>query len=187
MKRTALAALLALTCLAAAASGPSAAQRRSAPARAAPSLPVFSFLGQTTEGVTGAFALGNATCTPRPTGQSGCSTDYANVIPIGNARLLAQYFNFHDGRLYNVSGNTVAGFHPQLLEAFTAKYGKPARTEVRKWQNRLGASFDNPVAIWLFKGGTLELRALGSKSDETSFSFVSVDNAPPRVETPVNF
>lgn len=48
-----------------------------------------------------------------------------------------------------------------LLDAFTARWGKPDSTASRDWQNQMGAKFPNPVSLWQLSDGTLEVAQFG--------------------------
>lgn len=148
--------------------------------------PVISFMGQNTEAPGAPFRLGDKQCVPAPAGRSSCSNDFIPV-DIGNAKLFALNMSFNDGKLASFYGATISGFYPQLVEAFTLKYGPPTRTQVRQWRNSLGAVLDNPTAIWDFKNGSLELMARGRKIDEANFTFVSTANSQPVPKPVVNF
>jgi hypothetical protein len=50
-----------------------------------------------------------------------------------------------------------ANFFPKLREMLIGRYGNPTAEKVEQVQNRMGATFDNPVSEWQFREGTLLL------------------------------
>lgn len=161
---------------------PKVAAPKAAPAPA-PALPVFSFLGDDTETPTSRTTLNAATCTAKGD-EKGCD-DFSNP-KIAGTELKWLSMSFHKGLLYRVMGASWTNRYDILLDAFTAKYGQP-QIEVKKWQAKSGATFDNSVATWKFKGGELELDSLGPDLNTLSFVFVSVPNSPPRDAPKVDF
>ena len=147
-------------------------------------LPVFEFLGQNTETPANMTMLNAVQCNAAAPGKVDC-TDF-NDPTIGGTRLKFISMNFYNGKFYSVFGSGGRYTFTGLLGAFTAKYGSP-RLETRKWQNRAGATLDNQVAIWKFKGGDLELSSLGSRLDDVDFTFISSVNAPPAPPAKVDF
>jgi hypothetical protein len=78
--------------------------------------------------------------------------------------------------------------YQSVADAFTTKYGQPAKMEVRKWQSKAGATFDNRVMIWKFSGSsTLELESMGSEVGAGRYVFKSAANAPPADAPKVDF
>lgn len=145
--------------------------------------PVFSFLGDDTETPTTRKDLNAKACTT--TGAVMECDDHSNP-KIGGADLKWLSLSYNGGLLHQVIGATWTNRYATLLEAFTAKYGTP-KIEVRKWQARSGATFDNAVATWQFKGGFLELSALGTDVNSALFMFVSTANAPAKEKPKVDF
>jgi len=181
-----------LVAVAALAVGPSAYAQKSAPKRtdtkvapqpAPASLSVFSFLGDDTETPTQRTELNGSKCTATGT-QLDCM-DFRDP-KIGGADLKWMQLTYNNGLLYRVLASTWTNRYSALLDAFTAKYGTP-RIEVKKWQAKSGATFDNSVATWTFKGGELELSSLGTDLDSALFTFVSTINSPPREKPKIDF
>ena len=157
-----------------------------APAQQQAKQPIFDFLGQNTETPASPFMLGSKNCIPAPSGKTTCSNDL-NVVKIGSAQVVLLMMGFNDGMLYSVIGDTIQMAYPDLLAAFVAKYGEPDEIEARRWQNKMGATFDNSVAIWEFQGGKLELSQMGSRRDSCGFQFLSSKNAPAAPPPAINF
>ena len=150
----------------------------------APLLRVFDFLGQNTEAPATMTMLNTVKCNAAGPGKVDC-IDFKDPR-IGGIALKFLSLNFYDGKLYSVFGTGRRYTFAELLEVFTAKYGSP-RLETQKWQNRAGATLDNQVATWNFKGGNLELASIGSRIDDVDFMFFSSANAPPTPPAKVDF
>lgn len=149
------------------------------------SQPVFEFMGQTTDAPPTMSDLQGKPCTTN--GAKYTCTSVSAPTVAGRPMRYLQIAFFND-RLYAVSGAFGEAAYQAVADAFTVKYGQPAKTEVRKWQSRAGAIFDNRVMIWNFSGdSTLELQSMGSKVDEGRFDFVSPKNAPPTAAPKVDF
>lgn len=162
----------------------SVARSARAPAAKAAPLPVFSFLGDDTETVTGRTTLNNAKCDAKG-GVLDC-TDYSDPTVAGK-RMDFLWMKYNGGKLYSVFASMKQYAYADVLAAFVAKYGKPASTGTRKWQSKGGASFDDEVTIWKFKGGELELDSMGLDTSSASFSFTSSANAPAADKPKVDF
>ena len=154
-----------------------------APKAAPSSLPIFSFLGDDTETVTKRTELNGNSCTTD--GSLLKCTDYS-ISTLAGAPILWMSISYNNGLMYQVIGATNYTRFSTLLDAFTAKYGKPILS-TEKWQARNGATFDNSVARWRFKGGMLELESRGTRVDEPMFTFVSSANAPPPDKPKIDF
>ena len=148
----------------------------------AKSLPVFSFMGQTTDEARTMDALNGSPCTVE--GPKVHCADFRDP-ELGGATLSFLTMDFYNDRLYMVIGSAKKWASPKLLEAFTAKYGPPSITS-EKWQNAMGTVLDNPVYTWHFKGGRLELDTIGSRIDDTDFTFTGI-NGPPKEPAKVDF
>lgn len=144
-------------------------------AQGSDNLPVFSFLGDDTETPTVRSELMGALCT---TGGGELQCAAYDDPEIGGTDLKWLTITYYNGLLYRVSGSSVPNRYGTLLNAFMAKYGEPTMT-TREWKARDGAQLDNVIAIWYFKGGTLELRSLGTDVNSLLFTFVSNANRPP--------
>ena len=146
-------------------------------------LPVFSFLGDDTETITTRTELNQNKCSQK--GDVLECDDY-RTVQLAGTELKWLSISYYKGKLYQVISSTWTNRYSILLEAFTAKYGKP-EIEIRKWQAKSGATFDNSVAIGRFKGGTLELKSLGVDLNSAGFTFVSSLNSPPREKPTIDF
>lgn len=184
--------ILCVAC-AAVAFAPANAQRRAtrpapkAAAKPVAAKPVFSFLGVTPEAPVTSATVGGKDCAVNATGKTECSAPYSNDFKIGNAPVFILSMSFNDAKLYSVYGSVKSFAYTDLLSAFVAKYGPPSETKSEKWQSKAGATFDNVVSTWHFKGGDLELKAMGSRRDDSDFFFFHGANAPASAPPPVNF
>jgi hypothetical protein len=161
---------------------------RAAPARSA-SLPVFDFLGQNTETPTTMTTLNGEDCRVQGDNTLLCASYQGPGTAgpkIGGIELLTLRMTFSAQKLFLVEGRANRTQFASLLEAFTLKYGRP-QMAVRKWQNQAGASFDNTVASWTFKGGKLELTSIGAYISQSQFTFVSQANSPTRNPPKIDF
>lgn len=133
----------------------------------------------------GEMMVAGKKCKITGVGEEGCAR-YAGAL-VGTVPIIDLRTMFNNGKLFAIRGTTSGVLFPRLSEAFSAKYGKPTRTETPKWQNKMGAVFDNVVETWDFQDGVLELRAMGDMRDMTQFAFVANRNLPERPAQPVNF
>lgn len=187
-----MAVLVLSTAATLAAGPPQRAPQKSAsrPVTAAPAprsvpLPQFEFMGQTTEAPPTMTELQGNECTTNGARYTCTNVDSPTVA---GRRMRYLQIAFYNGRLYGVSAAFGELAYQAVAEAFTTKYGEPTKIEVRKWQSKAGATFDNRVLIWNFNGGgTLELQSIGSKVDEARFDFSSTINAPPKEAPKVDF
>ncbi len=146
-------------------------------------LPVFSFLGDDTETATARTTLNAAKCGVK--GDITSCTDYSDPS-IAGTTLEWLSMSYNRGLLYEVMGAVHTNSYDTILAAFTAKYGNP-KVEVRKWQAKSGATFDNTVAVWKFRGGDLQLESLGPDLNTSLFVFSSGANSPPEEKPKVDF
>ena len=93
---------------------------------------------------------------------------------------------FYDSRLSTVLAVADRDFYGSIFASLTAKYGQPCRVMPNKWRNAMGTTLDNPITVWCFKTGELQLEQFGSKIDEMSF-FYEDDNQPPAGKPTVDF
>jgi hypothetical protein len=145
-----------------------------------PALPVFEFKDETTE--TDSNIAGRSGCSHKPNGVWSC---YGYDTVAGLRVFLGR--SYYNNRLYSVVASFDQDGLQTIRDALVAKYGAPAAMETRKWQSRGGASFDNQVAIWRFKGGALELESMGAKVGQSVFAFSSALNSPPAEAPKVDF
>lgn len=139
----------------------------------------FDFLGGSPEVVI--TTAPEADCTT--TGDEISCYDYEDIA---GARAFVGR-KWYKGRLYSVYGSFNEGFFPTISEAFSAKYGRPSKTETKEWQSRGGVKRDNLVQTWTFKTGTLDLESVGGKIGEGRFFFLADELAPPKAPPKVNF
>ncbi len=172
---------------------PANAQRRAtrpapkAAAKPVAAKPVFSFLGVTPEAPVTSATVGGKNCAVNATGKTECSSPYSSDFKIGNAPVFILSMSFNDAKLYSVYGSVKSFAYTDLLSAFVTKYGQPSEIKSEKWQSKAGATFDNVVSTWHFNGGNLELKAMGSRRDDSDFFFFHGANAPASAPPPVNF
>lgn len=154
-------------------------------AKAAPSLPVFEFLGQRTDAPRSMTDLQGKPCTTKDAKTTCANYSFPTVAGRPMRYLVLEFLN---DRLYMVSASFGEQAYQPVADAFTAKYGQPGKVEVRKWQSKGGATFDNRVMIWKFSGGgTLELESMGNEVGAGRYIFTSTTNAPPADAPKVDF
>jgi hypothetical protein len=146
-------------------------------------LPVFDFMGDDTETPTTRTTLNGSQCT-RDGATLECN-DHADPS-MGGVTLDWLSLSYNDGLLFRAMGSLDSRRYMKLLEAFTAKFGEPVMS-VEKVQARSGASFDNTVATWPFRGGELRFLSIGTRVDKSLFLFVSTANEPPSEGPTVDF
>lgn len=153
--------------------------------KAAPPLPVFEFLGQTTDAPRTMTDLQGKACTTKDAKTTCANYSFPTIAGRPMRYLVLEFLN---DRLYMVSASFGEQAYQSVADAFTAKYGQPAKVEVRKWQSKAGAVFDNRVMIWKFSGGgTLELESMGNEVGAGRYIFTSTTNAPPPDAPKVDF
>lgn len=144
---------------------------------------VFDFMGYDTETAQPVTEIAGKKC-KHEGAQTECSLPWN--LKLGDAVVSVMMINFYQDKLASVLGIAERDEFLSLLSVFTAKYGEPTM-KTEKWQNRAGASFDNSVAVWKFKGGDLQLRQMGSRVDNSDFQFFSTVNQKPAEKPNVNF
>lgn len=148
-------------------------------------LPVFEFMGQTTDAPRTMTDLQGKACTTKGAKTTCENYNFPTVAGRPMRYLVMEFFN---DRLYMVSASFGDQAYQPVADAFTTKYGQPAKVEVRKWQSKAGATFDNRVMIWKFSGGgTLELESMGNEVGACRYTFTSTTNAPPAEAPKVDF
>lgn len=148
-------------------------------------LPVFEFMGQTTDANRTMSELQGSYCTAKGPKTTCANYSYPKVAGRPMRFLDLEFFN---EKLYMVLATFGEQAYQAVADAFTAKYGRPAKVEVRKWQSKGGAVFDNTVMIWKFRdGGTLELESLGNEIGAGRYTFTSTTNSPPAEAPKVDF
>jgi len=97
-----------------------------------------------------------------------CSSDvlYARVCrkftdKIGDITLTTSY-HLEKGELAALNLTFDADSYSKVVEAFTAKFGRPHEEKQEYVQNRMGASFLNNEVIWRTSSGPLEIQQYGS-------------------------
>lgn len=148
-------------------------------------LPIFDFLGQSTEKQTTMTDLFGNPCTSEGF-ELTCAAGVSNDVTIAGVRLTFIFMQYHQSKLYYLKGMTPRENFTELLSAFSSKYGNPT-IETRQWQSRSGTRLDNEVAVWKFRGGNLELASIGSRVDSSDFTFSSEANQPPLPPAKVDF
>jgi hypothetical protein len=133
--------------------------------------------------------------TPTKADGSSCSPDSKRpgvlectdfLVEIAGLRLGFLMRSYYQGKLYTLFGTGSEYAFPTLLQAFTTKYGPPIMGS-KTWQNKAGATFDNTIATWKFRNGTLELDSMGLRRDQISFEFNDHANDPPLPPAKVDF
>jgi hypothetical protein len=145
----------------------------------------FTFQGHDPDiAETPAKADGSA-CSPdakRP-GVFDCTDFGGSIAGVNLGFMMREYYQ---GRLYSLFATGPEYAFGTLLQAFSTKYGSPTMGS-KTWQNKAGATFDNTIATWKFRNGTLELDSMGLQRDQISFEFNGPANAPPAPEVKVDF
>lgn len=97
---------------------------------------------------------------------------------IGNPPLLG--FPISDVTAWVVNGsvesvNFVFDYsdHMKMVELLKSKYGTPSLEEQRRVQNRMGATFDNLVLLWVGKNLTLSFESRASTIDKGAVTIYS--------------
>lgn len=115
---------------------------------------------------------------PRAIGLNVCSHDKrANEwtcmpgMTVAN-RFAVTVWHFKDDLLSSLEISGGRSDYSLFRDAFTERYGQPCRQTTEKWQNAMGASLDNHVAIWCFSTGELELREIGDRITSTEATYV---------------
>jgi hypothetical protein len=163
-----------------------AALMMATPAVAADAPRTFDFKGLNTTTVYGGeFMVADKKCKIKAVGLEQCIRFFGAMV--GNVNVNSLTVLFNNGHMISVQGsapNIVVG---DLDAAFTAKYGPAESTSNEKWQNQMGATFDNVVKLWKFSDGLLQLKSRGSNRDIAEFVFASTDNQPAKAPPPSNF
>lgn len=155
------------------------------PARVTAPPPAFEFMGQTTDAPRTMIDLQGKSCTTKGPKTTCENYSFPTVAGRPMRYLVLEFFN---DRLYMVSASFGEQAYETVADAFTAKYGQPTKIEVRKWQSKAGATFDNRAMIWKFSGGgALELESMGSEVGACRYTFTSTRNAPPADAPKVDF
>lgn len=160
---------------------------RPAPAQAVPAavaLPQFEFKGMRPDTPVDPSQLsdcrdkeGQQLCNGTDPVVAGIKAYMAPSIYLTNGKLSTLIYVF-EGR----GANTLT-----LLQALTEKYGKPCKSEVEKWVNRAGTSFDNPVWTWCFRTGKLQLHTMSFQRDYSDIWYTDDVNVPPAKPAKVDF
>lgn len=146
---------------------------------------VFEFMGQKTDTPRTMTDLQGESCKVKGATATCANYGFPTVAGRPMRYLILEFFN---DRLYMVRASFGEQAYQSVAEAFTTKYGQPAKVETRKWQSKAGASFDNQVLIWKFGGGgTLELESMGEEVGAGRYTFISATNAPPAEAPKVDF
>jgi hypothetical protein len=180
--------VLALASVALAASSAAAPAKHHGSTVASAPLPSFSFMGHS-----------SAVVDPNPTGPDGKPCE-ANPKSLPGDLTCTEFdatlagenlsgfimMDYYQGHLYHVFGEGKEAHYPTVLQAFTAKYGRPTMS-TEPWESKAGAKFDNAIATWKFRDGTLHLDEMGLERDDFSFEFYANSNRPPAPAAKVDF
>jgi hypothetical protein len=181
-------ALLLTTIVLAAYAAAAPVKHHAGSAPAASSLPSFSFMGHTPTVVEpNPVGADGKPCTQNAksvVGDLSC-TDYEATLAGEDIRGFIST-DYYQGQLYHVFGEGTEAHYPTILSAFTAKYGEP-KMGSEPWESKGGAKFDNTIATWKFRDGTLHLDQMGLSRDEFSFEFYSKTGRPPAPAAKVDF
>lgn len=143
----------------------------------------FDFAGlRTTVVVRGSVTIGDTTCAFKGAGVEWCDTG----VQIGTSYLGQTHVLFHNGHLTSLRGLSLGANYDKILEAFTAKYGRP--TDV-KHLNKLGYGAPIPYSVnsWRFQDGTLVLDEMMGGLNGLGVTFASNHDLPPVEKQTVNF
>lgn len=165
---------------------PKAALKAAPKAPVAAALPNFDFMGQNPDQPSTMEAINGKKCGAVDAEGKRTCTDFDNP-KLGNATLKWLSVYFYDNKMYMILGSASKYQLTDILSAFEAKYGKPTLVRKDTWRNAAGASFENPIFVWKFKEGDLELSSTGSRIGDTDFSFTAPKSSPPEKKAPVNF
>ena len=92
----------------------------------------------------------------------------------------------HDYKLSTLYIDAHPNSYSALLEAFSAKYGKPCESTTAVWRNAAGAQIDNPTLNWCFATGKLSFAKYGSRIDKMAI-FYEDANKRPKPTPVINF
>lgn len=172
--------LIALTALVATPLLVAPVPHRAAPAASSASRPVFEFKGLKAGEVIDPTPV--ADCSPpQPTGEMKCDLKDSTIAGIRG--LTSPTIYLYKGRLTSMVHLFNAEQFLTMLDAFTTKYGQPCSTAHPKWQNKMGATFDNTVVTWCFRTGKLEMSAMSIDRTYGDFSYTDVYKAPAKAAT----
>lgn len=85
----------------------------------------------------------------------------------------------HNSKLSSVYVEAFPISYPEIMAAFTAKYGAPCGTEDAVWSNAMGAKIDNPTTTWCFSTGKLTVAKYGQTIRHMLIFYQDDNKAPP--------
>lgn len=83
------------------------------------------------------------------------------------------FANFYDNRLHRISVSLFASEFGRVLKALNERYGTPDSFETPVVKNRMGAEFQNAVAVWKRDGVSLKAEKYGSDLSTSSVSYTT--------------
>lgn len=122
-------------------------------------------------------------CTDKPDGR--CSAMTFGGTLAGNI-VDTQFVDYYGGKLSALMLIIDRKAFVSVVDAFTAKYGKPCASRVDTWANAAGARLDNQVYEWCFQTGKLEARQYGSRLTQMRVVYQD-DNQPPSPGPKIDF
>lgn len=139
---------------------------------ASPSVPFFEFRGIT---AGKSYNLGVfSTCNTESPDIKRCFMSDSRVAGV----LMFPAFVMYKTRLSRLDARFDGDGYSTVRDALIAKYGKPSADKPSKWQNQMGAVFDNLETEWSFKSGVLRLTMRGNKLDESLLTYVDLYGLP---------
>lgn len=136
------------------------------------SVPFFEFRGIS---AGKSYNLGVfSTCNAVSTELSRCFLSDSRVAGI----LMFPAFVMYKTRLSRMDARFDSDGYSVLRDALIAKYGKPSSERPSKWQNQMGAVFENMETEWSFKSGILRLTLRGNKIDESTLIYADLYGIP---------
>jgi hypothetical protein len=137
----------------------------------------FEFRGITTESVfqdaQSLAALGRQMDEPRPPG-----VGYSIYVNLVGDHMFGVETTVYRGRLLSIGSDFDGDYYNELRRAFAFKYGAPFKEETSAIHNRLGGTFEQVEATWMFADGLLVLKRFNRKIDRSMFIFVNANNVP---------
>jgi hypothetical protein len=159
----------------------------SAPPNQAGSLPMFDFRGLT----AGQIVAQNHSaflppCADEGPGKSVCF--FRDNTLAGIKSLSGITVHIYSGKFSKMEMQADNKRFTELNEALISRYGNPCQRETLKWQNQLGAVFDNPVITWCFRTGNLVLTGRTERFvDWMELRYQDNVVAPPAAKPKINF
>jgi len=83
------------------------------------------------------------------------------------------FVSFYDDRLHRITVNIFASHFGTALQALNARYGTPDSIDKPIVKNRMGAEFENVIAVWKRGDISLKIEKYGYNLDTTTVSFAT--------------